>query len=59
VAVAEGGPCSIVEDGVTGLLRPTRAALADAVLELAGAPLLRERLARRALERCASARSVP
>jgi len=51
VAVAEGGPCSIVEDGVTGLLRPAdAAALADAVLELAGAPLLRERLAQRALD---------
>jgi glycosyltransferase involved in cell wall biosynthesis len=51
VAVAEGGPCSIVEDGLTGLLRPAdAAALADAVLELAGAPLLRERLAQRAFE---------
>ena len=49
--MAEGGPCSIVEDGVTGLLRPADAgALADAVLELAGAPLVRERLAQRALE---------
>jgi glycosyltransferase involved in cell wall biosynthesis/predicted metal-dependent phosphoesterase TrpH len=37
VAVAEGGPCSIVEDGVTGLLRPADAtALADAVVTLAG-----------------------
>lgn len=51
IAVAEGGPCAIVEDGVTGLLRPAdAAALADAVVELASAPLLRERLATRALE---------
>ncbi len=51
VAVAEGGPCSIVEDGVTGRLCPPDAsALADAVVELAGAPLQRKRLAQRALE---------
>jgi glycosyltransferase involved in cell wall biosynthesis/predicted metal-dependent phosphoesterase TrpH len=51
VAVAEGGPCAIVEDGVTGLLRRAEAgALADAVVELAAAPLQRERLAQRALE---------
>ncbi len=51
VAVAEGGPCSIVEDGVSGLLRPADAgALAKALLELAQAPLQRERLAGRALE---------
>jgi glycosyltransferase involved in cell wall biosynthesis/predicted metal-dependent phosphoesterase TrpH len=51
VAVAEGGPCSIVEDGVTGLLRPADAgALAKALVELAQAPLQRERLAQRALE---------
>ncbi|HKE81504.1 MAG TPA: glycosyltransferase [Solirubrobacteraceae bacterium] len=51
VAVAEGGPCSIVEDGVTGLLRPPDAdALAKALLDLAQAPLLRQRLAQRALE---------
>jgi glycosyltransferase involved in cell wall biosynthesis len=49
VAVAEGGPCSIVDDGVTGILRPARAdALAAALLELAAAPLLRERLSQRA-----------
>ncbi|MDQ3770371.1 MAG: glycosyltransferase, partial [Actinomycetota bacterium] len=37
VAVAEGGPTSIVEDGVTGRLRPADAdALAGAVVELAG-----------------------
>jgi glycosyltransferase involved in cell wall biosynthesis/predicted metal-dependent phosphoesterase TrpH len=51
IAVAEGGPCAIVEDGVTGLLRPAdEGALADAVVELAAAPLQRERLAQRALE---------
>jgi glycosyltransferase involved in cell wall biosynthesis/predicted metal-dependent phosphoesterase TrpH len=51
IAVAEGGPCVIVEDGVTGRLCPADAgALADAVVELAGAPLQRERLAQRALE---------
>ncbi|MEN3279902.1 MAG: hypothetical protein V7607_1042, partial [Solirubrobacteraceae bacterium] len=51
IAVAEGGPCAIVDDGVTGLLRPADAgALADAVVELAAAPLQRERLAQRALE---------
>jgi glycosyltransferase involved in cell wall biosynthesis len=51
VAVAEGGPCSIVEDGVTGRLCPADAqALADAVVELAAAPLQRERLAQHALE---------
>jgi glycosyltransferase involved in cell wall biosynthesis/predicted metal-dependent phosphoesterase TrpH len=46
VAVAEGGPCSIVADGVTGLLRPADAtALADAVVALAADPDARARLA--------------
>jgi glycosyltransferase involved in cell wall biosynthesis len=46
IAVAEGGPCSIVEDGVTGLLRPADAgALADAVVALAADPDARARLA--------------
>jgi glycosyltransferase involved in cell wall biosynthesis/predicted metal-dependent phosphoesterase TrpH len=46
VAVAEGGPCSIVEDGLTGLLRPADAdALADAVVALAADPDARARLA--------------
>ena len=50
VAVAEGGPRSLVEDGVTGLLRPAEpAALGAAVAELAGSDVLRERLARGAL----------
>lgn len=51
VAVAEGGPTSIVEDGVTGRLCPADAgALASAILELAGDPARRERLAAAALE---------
>ena len=51
VGVAEGGPCSIVEDGVTGRLCPPDAqALARAVLDLAGSRVLRERLAQRALD---------
>jgi glycosyltransferase involved in cell wall biosynthesis/predicted metal-dependent phosphoesterase TrpH len=50
VAVAEGGPCSLVDDGRTGLLRPADAdALADAVCHLAAAPLLRRALASSAL----------
>jgi len=47
VAVAEGGPCSIIQDGLSGLLRPPdAAALAEGVLALAGDTALRERLAR-------------
>jgi glycosyltransferase involved in cell wall biosynthesis/predicted metal-dependent phosphoesterase TrpH len=50
VAVAEGGPLSLVEDRVSGLLCPAEARrLADAVLELAGSPLLREHLSHGAL----------
>jgi glycosyltransferase involved in cell wall biosynthesis len=50
VAVAEGGPLSLIEDRVTGLLREASApALADAVLELAASPLLRGSLSRAAL----------
>jgi glycosyltransferase involved in cell wall biosynthesis len=46
VAVAEGGPCSIVEDGVTGrLVAAEVTGLADAVVELAGDPGARARLA--------------
>jgi glycosyltransferase involved in cell wall biosynthesis/predicted metal-dependent phosphoesterase TrpH len=50
VAVDEGGPTSIVDDGRTGLLRPANAeALAAAVCRLAEAPLLRRALASAAL----------
>jgi glycosyltransferase involved in cell wall biosynthesis/predicted metal-dependent phosphoesterase TrpH len=50
IAVARGGPLSLIEDRVTGLLcEPEPRPLAEAVLELAGSPLLRERLARAAL----------
>jgi glycosyltransferase involved in cell wall biosynthesis/predicted metal-dependent phosphoesterase TrpH len=46
VAVAEGGPCSIVADGVTGLLVAAEVtALGDAVVALAGDPDARARLA--------------
>ena len=55
VAVAEGGPRELVEDGVTGLLRPADAGhLADAVLDLARAPGIRRRLAWAALAAVAS-----
>ena len=50
VAVDEGGPRAIVRDGRTGLLCPPHPdALAAAVLELGGRPLLRGRLAAGAL----------
>lgn len=46
VAVAEGGPCSIVVDDVSGLLRPADPlALADAVVALAADPARRRRIA--------------
>jgi glycosyltransferase involved in cell wall biosynthesis len=49
VAVAEGGPCELIEDGITGLLRPPAAdALGDAVLYLASVPAARRRMARAA-----------
>ena len=45
VAVAAGGPLSLIDDGVDGLLRaPDSEALAHAVLELASSPLRREAL---------------
>jgi glycosyltransferase involved in cell wall biosynthesis len=51
VAVAEGGPTSIVTDGITGRLCPPDAgALADALVELAAQPLQRQRLAGTALD---------
>jgi glycosyltransferase involved in cell wall biosynthesis/predicted metal-dependent phosphoesterase TrpH len=50
IAVAAGGPLSLIEDRVTGLLRaPDPHALAKAVLELADSPLLRASLARAGL----------
>ncbi len=46
LAVGEGGPLSLIEDGVSGLLREASAgALASGLLDLAAQPLLRERLA--------------
>jgi glycosyltransferase involved in cell wall biosynthesis len=45
VAVAAGGPASLIDHGVTGLLcEPSAAALAYALVELTSSPLLRERL---------------
>jgi glycosyltransferase involved in cell wall biosynthesis len=47
VAVAAGGPLSLIENGVSGLLcAPDARALADALVALADSPPLRERLAR-------------
>ncbi len=46
VAVAEGGPLSLIADGRSGLLRaPDPTALADGVVALAGSPVLRSELA--------------
>jgi glycosyltransferase involved in cell wall biosynthesis len=50
IAVAAGGPLSLIEHRVTGLLCPAVAhALAEALLELASAPLLAERICAGAL----------
>jgi glycosyltransferase involved in cell wall biosynthesis/predicted metal-dependent phosphoesterase TrpH len=50
VAVAQGGPLALVDDGRTGLLRPALPdALAEAVCELAASPVLRRRLTGAAL----------
>ena len=50
IALAKGGPLSLIEHGVSGLLCEGDAEqLADAMLELAGSPLLRQHLARAAL----------
>jgi glycosyltransferase involved in cell wall biosynthesis/predicted metal-dependent phosphoesterase TrpH len=50
LAVAAGGPLTLVQDRVTGLLGEADAEqLANALVELAGSPLLRERLAQAAL----------
>lgn len=52
VAVAKGGPLTLVEDRVSGLLcEPQASALTDALLELTGSPLLRRRLSSAALAR--------
>jgi glycosyltransferase involved in cell wall biosynthesis/predicted metal-dependent phosphoesterase TrpH len=50
IAVAEGGPVSLIEDRVSGLLCDADAqALGHAILDLAASPLLREHLSRGAL----------
>jgi len=50
VAVAEGGPVSLIESGETGILAPAEPdALADAIGQIVAQPLLAERLRRAAL----------
>ena len=50
VAVAAGGPLSLIEHRVSGMLcAPEPEAMCDALLELAGSPLLRERIAKAGL----------
>ena len=59
VAVAEGGPASLIEHGRTGLLASASAdALADALLRVVSEPLLRARL-RRAARDAVSGRTWP
>jgi glycosyltransferase involved in cell wall biosynthesis/predicted metal-dependent phosphoesterase TrpH len=59
VAVEEGGPASLIANGVTGLLcGPDPDRLAGAVLQLAASPRLRMRLGRAGLT-AATARSWP
>jgi glycosyltransferase involved in cell wall biosynthesis len=59
VAVAEGGPASLIEPGKTGLLAPASADdLADALLRVVSEPLLRARL-RRAAREAVSGRTWP
>ena len=51
VAVAEGGPTSLIDDGETGLLvAADPQALANAVHQIVESPLLAERLRRTALQ---------
>ena len=51
VAVAEGGPTSLIDAGETGLLAPADPqALADALIQVVENPLLGERLRRTALQ---------
>jgi glycosyltransferase involved in cell wall biosynthesis len=50
IAVAEGGPMSLIAHGETGLLaEPTPEALADSLLSVVRTPALRERLRKTAL----------
>ncbi len=50
LAVAEGGPASLIDHGETGLLKPARTdVLADSLVGLVHTPLLRERLTHAAL----------
>ena len=50
VAVAEGGPASLIASGETGLLAPAEAeALAQALLTMVSTPLLQERVRKTAL----------
>lgn len=50
VAVDEGGPRDLIEDGRTGLLRPADSeALAAGMLALAASPTMRRQLGRSAL----------